>query len=90
MSRRPVNAFVEVRGNDVDRAIKILKKKMQREGTLKELKLKRHFEKPSEKRKREERESIRRIRKGQLKKIQREHGVDKASAKLILQGKSPR
>ena len=51
---------VFVRDNNVDQALKALKKKMQREG---EMKLRGHYEKPSEKRIREKAEAIRRARK---------------------------
>ena len=44
---------VLVRDNNVDQALKALKKKMQREGIFREMKLRRHFEKPSERRARE-------------------------------------
>lgn len=54
---------VLVRFNNVDLALKTLKKKMQREGVFKIMKLKRHFEKPSEERVRREQEAVRRRRK---------------------------
>lgn len=54
---------VSVRDNNVDRALRILKRKLQREGILREIRLRRHFEKPSERRKREKTESIRRASK---------------------------
>ena len=41
---------VIVRDNNVDQALKALKKKMQREGIFREMKLRDHYEKPSEKR----------------------------------------
>ena len=44
---------VSVRDNNVDQALRALKKKLQREGVFREMKLKQHFEKPSEKRARE-------------------------------------
>ena len=44
---------VLVRDNNVDQALKALKKKMQREGIFREMKLRGHYEKPSEKRARE-------------------------------------
>ena len=44
---------VLVRDNNVDQALKALKKKMQREGIFREMKLRRHYEKPSERRARE-------------------------------------
>jgi small subunit ribosomal protein S21 len=39
---------VFVRDNNVDQALKVLKKKMQREGVFREMRLRRHYEKPSE------------------------------------------
>jgi len=64
--------LVTVRDNNVDQALRSLKKKMQREGVFREMKLRRHFEKPSERRKREKAEAIRRIRKLQRKRIERD------------------
>ena len=63
---------VFVRDNNVDQALKVLKKKMQREGLFRELKLRKHYEKPSERRAREKSEAIRRARKLARKKLQRE------------------
>ena len=63
---------VVVRDNNVEQALKVLKKKLQREGVFREMKLRDHFEKPSEKRVREEAEAIRRTRKLARKKLQRE------------------
>ena len=57
---------VLVRDNNVDQALKVLKKKMQREGVFREMKLRGHYEKPSEV------EAIRRARKLARKKLQRE------------------
>ena len=54
---------VTVRDNNVDQALKALKKKMQREGIFREMKMRKHYEKPSEKRVREQAESVRRARK---------------------------
>lgn len=61
-----------VRDNNIDQALKALKKKMQREGIFREMKLRGHYEKPSEKRARERAEAIRRYRKLQRKRMQRE------------------
>ena len=61
-----------VRDNNIDQALKALKKKMQREGIFREMKLRGHYEKPSEKRARERAEAIRRYRKLQRKRLQRE------------------
>ncbi len=54
---------VTVQSNNVDQALRALKKKMQREGIFREMKLRRHFEKPSEEKKRKEAEAVRRRRK---------------------------
>ena len=63
---------VLVRDNNVDQALKALKKKMQREGIFREMKLRVHYEKPSEKKAREKAEAVRRARKLARKKLQRE------------------
>ena len=71
---QPQDGFVQVlvRDNNVDQALKALKKKMQREGIFREMKLRGHYEKPSEKRAREKAEAVRRARKLARKKLQRE------------------
>jgi small subunit ribosomal protein S21 len=66
---------VVVRDNNVDQALRALKKKMQREGIFREMKLRNYYEKPSEKRAREKAEAIRRARKLARKKAQREGGA---------------
>ena len=63
---------VLVRENNMDQALRVLKKKMQREGIYREMKLRRHFEKPSIKRAREHAEAIRRFRKLMRKRLDRE------------------
>ncbi|KRD53161.1 MULTISPECIES: 30S ribosomal protein S21 [Sinorhizobium/Ensifer group] len=63
---------VLVRDNNIDQALRILKKKMQREGLFREFKARSSYEKPSEKRVREKAEAVRRQRKLQRKKLQRE------------------
>ena len=63
---------VLVRDNNVDQALKALKKKMQREGIFREMKLRNYYEKPSEKKAREKAEAVRRARKLARKKAQRE------------------
>ena len=63
---------VFVRDNNVDQALKVLKKKMQRDGIFREMRLRKHYEKPSERRAREKSEAIRRARKLARKKLQRE------------------
>lgn len=66
---------VLVRDNNVDQAMKALKKKLQREGVFREMKLRNFYEKPSEKRAREKAEAIRRARKLARKRAQREAGI---------------
>jgi small subunit ribosomal protein S21 len=63
---------VLVRDNNVDQALKALKKKMQREGIFREMKLRGHYEKPSERKAREKAEAVRRARKLARKRLQRE------------------
>ncbi len=63
---------VNVRDNNVEQALKVLKKKMQREGIFREMKLRRHYEKPSEKKAREASESVRRWRKMERKRRDRD------------------
>ncbi|MET4699154.1 small subunit ribosomal protein S21 [Constrictibacter sp. MBR-5] len=63
---------VSVRDNNVDQALRALKKKMQREGIFREMKLRRAFEKPSERRARERAEAVRRHRKLLRKRMERE------------------
>jgi len=63
---------VSVRDNNVDQALKALKKKMQREGIFREMKLRNHYEKPSVKKAREKAEAIRRGRKLARKQLQRD------------------
>jgi small subunit ribosomal protein S21 len=63
---------VNVRDNNVDQALRVLKKKMQREGMFREMKLRRDYEKPSEKKKREKSESVRRWRKMERKRKERD------------------
>jgi small subunit ribosomal protein S21 len=72
---RTLGVQVLVRDNNVDQALKVLKKKMQREGIFRELRLHEHYEKPSVKRAREKSEAIRRGRKLARKKAQRESGI---------------
>ena len=54
---------VTVKDNNIEQALRSLKKKMQREGLYKEMKLRKHYEKPCLKRAREKEENIRRSRK---------------------------
>ncbi|MFG1477865.1 30S ribosomal protein S21 [Xanthobacter sp. V4C-4] len=63
---------VIVRDNNIEQALRVLKKRMQREGVFREMKERRAYEKPSERRIREEAEAVRRSRKAARKKAQRE------------------
>jgi small subunit ribosomal protein S21 len=63
---------VFVRENNVDQALRVLKKKMQREGIFREMKRRKAYEKPSERKTREKAEAIRRARKAARKQAQRE------------------
>ncbi len=64
--------LVQVRDNNVDQALRVLKKKLQREGVFREMKLRRSFEKPSARKKRERAEAVRRHRKLLRKRMDRE------------------
>ena len=63
---------VLVRDNNVDQALRALKKKMQREGIFREMKLRRHHEKNSEKKARRQAEAVRRARKQLRKRLDTE------------------
>src|SRR4029450_3098410 len=70
LDRRGTPVQVLVRDNNVDQALRVLKKKMQREGIFREMRLRGRYEKPSEKRVREKAEAIRLARKLARKKMQ--------------------
>jgi small subunit ribosomal protein S21 len=72
IGERQPSVQVSVRDNNVDQALKALKKKMQREGIFREMKLRRSYEKPSERTARERAEAVRRARKLERKRIERE------------------
>ena len=63
---------VQVRDNNIEQALRALKKKMQSEGVYREMKMRRHFEKPSERRVREQSEAMRRYRKVMRKRMDRD------------------
>ncbi|WP_366918454.1 30S ribosomal protein S21, partial [Hyphomonas sp.] len=69
--RRTIVQIV-VRDNNVEQALRALKKKMQREGLFREMKARQYFEKPSEKKARQRAEAVRRARKLARKRAQRE------------------
>jgi len=80
---------VLVRDNNVDQALRVLKKKMQREGVFREMRKRRYFEKPSERTAREKAESVRRRRKLARKQAIRD-GLIAAPKKRIELGKDKR
>ena len=63
---------VIVRDNNVEKATRVLKKKLQKDGLFRELRLRQHYEKPSLKRQRKLKESLRRIAKEKRLKRLRE------------------
>src|SRR6516225_7246946 len=70
-SRGVTQLQVLVRDNNVEQALRVLKKKMQREGVFREMKRRRFYENPSERTTRERAEAVRRARKVARKKAQR-------------------
>ncbi|HMA84667.1 MAG TPA: 30S ribosomal protein S21 [Desulfosalsimonadaceae bacterium] len=62
---------VRVDDNDVERALRVLKKKIQNDGLFKRLKMKKNYEKPSEYRRRKRREALRRQRIAEAKRQKR-------------------
>jgi small subunit ribosomal protein S21 len=87
-TRREFFLQVMVRDNNVDQALRVLKKKMQREGVFREMKRRRFYEKPSEKAAREEGEAIRRARKLARKKAQREGLIAAPKGKKVPPGRA--
>lgn len=63
---------VLVRDNNIEQALRVLKRKMQREGIFREMKARRAYEKPSERKTRQRAEAIRRAHKLARKRAQRE------------------
>ena len=70
--RKDNSLQILVRDNNIEQALKALKRKLQREGVFREMKRRAEYEKPSEKRARERAEAIRRVRKLARKQAQRE------------------
>tara|TARA_B100001996_G_C18409732_1_gene496395 strand:+ start:460 stop:666 length:207 start_codon:yes stop_codon:yes gene_type:complete len=62
---------VVVNNNNVEKALRVLKKKLQKEGVLKDIKSKQYFEKPSAKRARKKAEGIKRYRRAEKKRMER-------------------
>jgi small subunit ribosomal protein S21 len=78
-----------VRDNNVEQALKVLKKKMQREGVFREMKRRRFYEKPSEKTARQKGEAVRRARKLARKKAQYEGLIADPRKKRMAAGGRP-
>jgi small subunit ribosomal protein S21 len=78
---------VLVRDNNIDQALRVLKKKMQREGLFREMKQRQSYEKPSERKTREKSEAVRRARKLARKKAQREGLIADPKKKKMLEDK---
>ncbi len=74
---------VLVRDNNVDQALRVLKKKMQREGIFREMKQRKAYEKPSEKKTREKAEAVRRARKLARKQLQREGLLPRPKPRVV-------
>jgi len=87
IERQPLQVLV--RDNNIEQALRVLKKKMQREGVFREMKQRRSYEKPSERKTREKSEAIRRARKLARKKAQREGLIPDARKKKLLDAKKP-
>jgi small subunit ribosomal protein S21 len=81
---------VLVRDNNVDQALRVLKKKLQREGVFREMKLRKAYEKPSERKTREKAEAVRRARKLARKQAQREGLIAAPKPKTPANGRPAR
>ncbi|WP_371345965.1 30S ribosomal protein S21 [Ancylobacter sp. IITR112] len=81
---------VLVRDNNVEQAMRVLKKKMQREGIFREMKARRSYEKPSERRVREDAEAVRRSKKAARKQAIREGLIAAPKKKPIVGRGAPR
>jgi small subunit ribosomal protein S21 len=80
---------VLVRDNNIDQALRVLKKKMQREGVFREMKRRRFYEKPSEQSAREKSEAARRARKLARKQAIRDGLIAAPRKKQAQLRKSP-
>ena len=87
LRRKELTLKVFVRDNNVDQALRVLKKKLQREGLFREIKRRRAYEKPSERKAREKGEAIRRGRKAARKLAQREGLVAGPRKKRVAFGR---
>jgi len=81
---------VLVRDNNVEQAMRVLKKKLQREGVFREMKRRRAYEKPSERKTREKGEAVRRAKKLARKQAQREGLIAIKPKKIVGRNGPPR
>ena len=58
---------VQVRGGNLEKAMRVLKKKVQKEGIVKELKLRQFYRKPSEIKREAKKQGIKNYKKKQAK-----------------------
>jgi len=65
--------LVEVRNGNLEKAMRVLKKKVQKEGLLKELKDRQYYTKPSEKRREAKKQGIKNVKK-RMAKLERLRG----------------
>jgi small subunit ribosomal protein S21 len=86
-TREEQNLQILVRDNNVDQALKVLKKKMQREGIFREMKRRRFYEKPSERNARQKGEAVRRARKLARKKAVYEGLIADPRKKKVAAGR---
>jgi len=86
-TKKDIHLQVLVRDNNIEQALRVLKKKMQREGVFREMRQRRAYEKPSERKTREKSEAIRRARKLARKKAQREGLIADPRKKKLLDAK---
>ena len=63
---------IVVRDNNVEQGLRVLKRKMQKDGLMRELRMRKFYEEPSEKKKRKKEECIRRTRKNRRKRLSTE------------------
>ena len=83
-SNKPVNASVKVENNDIEKALRTLKKTMQQEGVWRTFKQQARYEKPSEEKKRKENEAIKRSKKRAVADFARRNGISKQEARDIM------
>ena len=93
ISDRPANAEVSVRDNNVDQALRVLKKKLQRDGFFGEVKKRQHHVSKGEQRRIDKAKGVSRAFKAEVARVAKDEGVSKTEAKKIVKdrrnGRSP-